>query len=128
MTLLSYTKLVQSLRVDLLPIYIIFASMHNTSNRHIPISNQLTVHLHLSSRRPRVLLKVHTIPTRLLILDHLEVIRAQAKRLQDPVPQILQLPPHLPHLLLLRRLRPPWQLPELRPHRALVRGRETRQP
>lgn len=48
-----------------------------------------------------LLLKPHTIPARLLILDHLEIVRTQAKRLQDAIPQLLQLAHHLAHFLFL---------------------------
>lgn len=75
---------------------------------------------------PLVLLKIHTIPSRILILDHLEIIRAQPKRLQDAVAEILELAPHLAHLLLLRGLGQRRELAELAPHGALVGGGQAR--
>lgn len=73
-------------------------SLTQSSQKHIspsPFSKQpppSTTHL---------IVHPHTIPPRLLILLELETVRRQPERLQDAVPQLLQLPHHLGHLPLL---------------------------
>lgn len=70
-----------------------------------PLPTPTSLRQHLSNPRslPPSPLKIHTIPARLLILDHLKILRTQPKRLQDAIAQLLELPHHLAHLLFLGR-------------------------
>lgn len=78
----------------------------------------------LDISRPRILREIHTISPRGFVLLHLEIIRTQPERSEDPIAQLLQFPHHLPHLLPLRRLDPRRQFPQRRRHDLPVGGEE----
>lgn len=93
-----------------------------TMNAYVKIGNKDE-----SILRPLALalVKLHTI-TPLLILHKIKILGAQAKRLQNPIPQLLELPHHLAHLVLLRLVQPRPQSPQLPLHAPAVQGREQR--
>jgi hypothetical protein len=92
------------------------------TTRTIPTRPSLTPSTSLLGRRRPPLVKIHAIPARLLILDHLEVLRAQPKRLQYAVAELAQLAPHLGHLGLLGGLCARGQVAQLGAHKGGVRA------
>jgi hypothetical protein len=75
-------------------------STHSYAHLKNDVSPPLASPPHLSLLLPPCPLETHAIPTIIPFL-HLKHIRTQPKRLQYPIPQILQLPHHLADFFLL---------------------------